>query len=149
MMFIFILVGCSDESGSKELIEYDKEIVVNSLSKLEFNPEVPNVLPFEPTETKIDVMNLGGMDDSFVSVSFVNESQEEITFRAGIAPNAFDFTEEKIKITENLAGRYGEKDNTKILMWDKDNIYYELLADSDSTSKKEMLKIAKSLYRIN
>lgn len=149
MMFMFILVGCSDESGTKELIEYDKEDVLYALNKLNFNLEVPNLLPFEPIETKIDVMSLGGLEDNFITISFINENQQEVTFRAGIVENAIDFTEEKIKITENLAGRYGEKDTFRILKWDKDHIYYELLADRDSTSKKEMLKIAKSLDPIN
>ncbi|GAA0438855.1 hypothetical protein GCM10008983_14700 [Lentibacillus halophilus] len=149
MMFIFILVGCSDESGSKDLIEYNKEKVISSLSKLEFNPKIPHLLSFEPTETNVEVKELGRLETNYLTVTFVNDNQEEITFRAGTTENAIDFTEEKVNITDNLVGRYGKKDKIKILKWDEDNSYYDLLVDSDSTSKKEILKIAKSFYRIN
>jgi len=60
-IFILILVGCSNKSTSKELIDYDKENVINSLNEMSFNPEIPNLLPFEPIESKVDVADIGGL----------------------------------------------------------------------------------------
>lgn len=147
--FILILVGCSNQSTSKELVDYDKEKIINSLNELSFNPEIPKLLPFEPIESEVDVADIGGMESSLLSVKFTNESKEEISFSAGKVENTFDFTEEKVKIKNGLEGKYGDENNTKILSWKKDDIYYELFADSDSYSKDEILKIAKSFYEVS
>ncbi|WP_209481134.1 hypothetical protein [Virgibacillus litoralis] len=152
LAFIFIIVllisvGCDDKSRSKELVGYDEEKVVNALPKLSFNPEIPNVLPFKPTETKVNVRNIGGIGNSLLEVLFKNGYQEEVTFRATIGENAIDFTEEEVKIRKNLKGRYGETENRKIMKWQKDNIYYELLVDNNSATKEEVIKIAKSFYQ--
>ncbi|TFB13029.1 DUF4367 domain-containing protein [Filobacillus milosensis] len=149
MISVFILVGCSETSGSKDFVDYEKEKVVNSLNDLSFDPEIPKLLPFEPTETEIDMRGIGGVENSFIIVTFMSENQGEITFQAGLGINAIDFTEEKVTISENLKGKYGVNDTTKILKWDKNDIYYELLVDSDSISRNEVLEIAKSLYKVN
>lgn len=151
LIVIFIFAACSDNSGAKKFTEYDKEIInfVNKLNELEFNPEIPKLLPFEPTEAKVDMMSVGGTENNFVTISFISENLDEIILRAGIAENAIDFTEDEIKITESLTGTYGEEGKTKILKWEKDNIYYELFANNDFISKNDILEIAKSFYQID
>ncbi|MFG6115764.1 DUF4367 domain-containing protein [Halobacillus sp. MO56] len=149
LIFIFSLVGCIDETDSKELVDYNKERVINALNDLSFTPEVPTKLPFEPTEIRVNVEGIGGMENSFIKVSFISENQEEITFQASKSQNAFDFTEEDVKINGDLEGKYGEKEKVKILKWNKDDIYYELFVDSDSTSKEEVLNIADNFNQVN
>lgn len=148
MLFIFILAGCSDETNSNELVDYDKESVIYSLNKLEFNPEVPKLLPYEPSKTNVDVHGIGGLENNSITISLVGDNQEKITLHASTLKNTFDFTEEKIKIQENVDGSYGEKDGNRTMKWVKDDVYYELFVNSNSTSKNELLKIAQSFYQI-
>lgn len=147
-LFIFILVGCSNETSSKQLIDFDKERVIHSLNKLKFNPEVPKLLPFEPSKTNVDIRAVGGTENNFIAVSFISDNQEEITLHASSMENAFDFSEEKIKIQENLEGSYGERDGKRMMKWVKDDLHYELFVDCNSTSKKDLLKIVQSFYQI-
>lgn len=149
MVFILSLVGCSEETDSKELVKYNKERVINSLNDASFTPEIPTKLPFGPTEVRVNVEDIGGMENSFIKVSFISENQKEVTFHATKSQNALDFTDEHVKIQEDLEGKYGEKEKVKILKWNKDDIYYELFVDSDSTSKEEVLNIADNFNQVN
>ncbi|WP_028782336.1 DUF4367 domain-containing protein [Thalassobacillus devorans] len=149
MVFLLSLVGCSDDTASKELVDYNKEKVINSLNDVSFTPEVPTKLPFEPKEIRVNLEGVGGMENSFIKVSFISENQEEVTFQAAKSQNAFDFTEEHVKIQGDIEGKYGEKEKVKILKWNKDDIYYELFVDSDSTSKEEVLNIADNFNQVN
>jgi|SRR5699024_6179640 len=152
MLFtILVTAGCINQQAiPKEHVEYDKEKVVNSLSKLTFNPEIPNHLPFEPAEIKVDFMdNEKDSKKNLITISFVNDNQEKVTYRAGKAENAIDFSDEEVNIHENLVGRYGEEENNKILTWNKNNIYYELFTDSNSISKKEVFDIARDFKQVN
>ncbi|KAB8127502.1 DUF4367 domain-containing protein [Gracilibacillus oryzae] len=148
MTLVLILAGCNFHSDSKEFVDYDKEEITESSHVLTFNPEVPKLLPFEPVETNVDIASLAGMENNYITVRFINEDQEEITYRAGLQKNALEYTEEKVTITENVEGRYGENDGSKILKWDKNNIYYELFVKSGTISKEDMLTIAENFYLI-
>ncbi|MFD2924056.1 DUF4367 domain-containing protein [Halobacillus naozhouensis] len=146
-LLLFILGGCTDGTSSAELVDYNKAKVIHSLEKLSFNPEIPNALPFKPAEIRVNVEGVGSREGRFFKVSFLSEDRDEITFRALESQNAIDFSDETVQINENLEGSYGEKDNIQILKWEKDDIYYELFVDSDSVSKRKMLKIAGDFYR--
>ncbi len=144
---IFILGGCIDGTSSNDFVDYNKDKVMQSLEKLSFNPEIPNALPFKPLEIRVNAEDIGSREGKFFKVSFLSEDQDEITFRAIGSQNAIDFTDETVQINENLEGSYGEKESIQILKWKKDDIYYELFVDSDSVSKREMLKIADNFFR--
>ncbi|UOQ94259.1 DUF4367 domain-containing protein [Halobacillus shinanisalinarum] len=144
ILITFTLAGCEDG-----FVSYEKENVIESLEVLSFEPEIPDKIPFTPTDIKVMVGDLGGKQKSYMAVKFINKKGREITFRAIRHPNGLDFTDETVKIEENLEGRYGDQNDTKLLKWDKDGVYYEVFADSDFTSKKELIKIAEISYKVN
>lgn len=142
-----MMVGCTESTGSGDLVDYDKEKIKGSLDRLSFEPEIPDLLPYEPAETMIELMSIGGGENNLLSVTFVSNSKEKITFRASLAENAFGFTDEKVKISDDLEGSYGEKDQMNVLKWDKDQVYYELM--SESVTRDDMLQTAQNFYKIN
>jgi hypothetical protein len=144
---IVFLIGCSNNSTSG-LVEYENSKVNEALEGLSFNPEIPKALPYSPSITKVDAESLSGKEQNLLFVTFINQDKGKTTFSATKMQNAFNFTKESVKINENLEGRYGEREdeNSKILKWEKDKVYYELVTYDDSVSKEELVKVADSFY---
>ena len=96
----------------------------------------------------MDAESISGKEQSLLFVTFINQDKGKTTFSATKMQNAFNFTNESVKINENLEGRYGERkdENSKILKWEKDKIYYELVTYDDSVTKEELIKVADSFY---
>ncbi|REJ05636.1 DUF4367 domain-containing protein [Halobacillus trueperi] len=151
-VFLFIaiivfLIGCSSNSSSG-LFEYENTKLNEALKELSFNPEIPKALPYSPSNTKVDAESISGKEQNLLFVTFINQDKGKTTFSATKMQNAFNFTKESVKISENLEGRYGERkdENSKILKWEKDKIYYELVTYDDSVTKEELVKVADSFY---
>ncbi|WP_390216946.1 hypothetical protein [Halobacillus seohaensis] len=54
---IVILIGCSNGSTSG-FVEYEKTKLNDALKELSFTPEIPKVLPYNPSKTEVDVESI-------------------------------------------------------------------------------------------
>ncbi|MFG6147417.1 DUF4367 domain-containing protein [Halobacillus sp. B23F22_1] len=146
---ILVLIGCSNDSTSG-FIEYKKTKLNEALNELSFKPEIPRILPFNPSKTQVEVESISGEKQNFLFVTFISPDKGKTTFSAAKMQNAFDFTEESVRINDNLEGKYGEREdeNSKILKWEKDKVYYELITYEDGVPKEELIQVADSFYLI-
>lgn len=144
---ILVIIGCINNSTSG-FVEYKKTKLNESLNELSFTPEIPRILPYNPSKTHVEVESISGEKQNFLLVTFISQDKGRTTFSAAKIQNAFDFTEESVKINENLEGKYGERknENSKILKWEKEKIYYELITYEEGVSKEELVEVADSFY---
>ncbi|WP_169513898.1 DUF4367 domain-containing protein [Halalkalibacillus halophilus] len=119
--------------------EHQKNELGEAIEELSFTPEIPREIPFKAKDIEITA------DRSLFSVKFIGNDQNELTYRSSLAPNTFDFTSEKVEIHKDLEGSYGNDQDHKILRWNNEDIFYELLANSNTTSKEELIKVARNV----
>lgn len=142
ILMMVVLTGCQDD-----FVSYDKEKLIPSTQKLSIDPEIPEKAPFKPDDIDIAIRNVGKGDAGFMQVEFI-KGEKGVSFRTMSGPNGVDYTQETVEISEDLKGRYGERNGTKLLKWNKNDVYYEVFSESNGTTKNLLVTFARNFQSI-
>lgn len=119
--------------------------VKEALKEVKFDVKQPKNLPFEPTGSYAQLMDINGF--KILEITYVNENTGEYATinvtDANIVPVEEEYELETLKVAKDKEAKFLDNEAVQILHWKDSKLSYSLtLSKGDNGKNSKMLKVA-------
>ncbi|WP_429844937.1 hypothetical protein [Brevibacillus sp. FIR094] len=132
-----VVVAAEQESNDKEG-KVIKTIEVNeALKQIDFDVKQPGNLPFEPTGSYAQIMEIG--ENKILEITYVNEDTGEYATvnvsDANIVPFSDEYDLATLKVNDDKESKYMDNRVVQVLYWKDSDLSYSLTLSSGDKGK--------------